>query len=256
MIDTHAHLDFPDFDQDRDAVVDRAREAGIHTIINIATDFDSCDRVLKLAEAYPNMYAVLGIHPHDAKTWNGETSAARLKKLASHPKVVAIGEIGLDYYRDHSPRDAQKRALIGQIGVARELKLPIVIHNRDAFQDIFDVLLDEEAFDLGGVFHCFSGTVEEAQRTIDLGFYISVNGILTYKNATMAEVGAKVRADRVLLETDCPFLTPHPHRGKRNEPANVALSAQKLAELRAVTLDEISRTTDENAARLFRIAAN
>ncbi len=256
MIDTHAHLDFPDFDQDRDAVVDRAREAGIHTIINIATDFDSCERVLKLADAYPSMYAVLGIHPHDSKTWQGDASAARLKKLAAHPKVVAIGEIGLDYYRDHSPRDAQKRALIDQIGVARELKLPIAIHNREAFQDIFDVLLDEEAFDLGGVFHCFSGTVEEAQRTIDLGFYISVNGILTYKNATMAEVGQSVRTDRILLETDCPFLTPHPHRGERNEPAHVALVAQKLAELRSASLEEISRATDENAARLFRIAVN
>jgi TatD DNase family protein len=256
MIDTHAHLDFPDFDSDRDAVVSRAHEAGIHTIINIATDFDSCERVLKLADQYPNMYAVLGVHPHDAKIWEGESSSARLEKLASHPKVVAIGEIGLDYYRDHSPRDAQKRALIGQIAVARELKLPIVIHNRDAFEDIFEILLDEEAFDLGGVFHCFSGTVEEAQRTIDLGYYISVNGILTYKNATMAVVGQKVRADRVLLETDCPFLTPHPHRGKRNEPAHVALVAQKLAELRVSSLEEISRATDENAARLFRIAVN
>jgi TatD DNase family protein len=253
MIDTHAHLDFPDFNDDRDAVVAHALDAGIHTIINIATDFASCERVLKLADHYPNMYAVLGVHPHDAKTWQGDKSAQRLKQLASHHKVVAIGEIGLDYFRDHSPRDLQKKAFIEQIAVARELKLPIVIHNRDAFGDIFDVVLREDAYMVGGVFHCFSGTVVEAEKTIELGFHISVNGILTYKNATMAEVGKSVRLDRILLETDCPFLAPHPHRGKRNEPAYVSLVADRLAELRGINKSEISQQTDANAAQLFRI---
>lgn len=255
MIDTHAHLDFPDFNEDRDAVVSRAHESGIHTIINIATDFESCERVLGLADHYPNMYAVLGVHPHDAKTWQGDKSAQKLKALASHKKVVAIGEIGLDYFRDHSPRDLQKKAFIEQIAVARELKLPIVIHNRDAFGDIFDVVLREDAYMVGGVFHCFSGTVIEAEKTIELGFHISVNGILTYKNATMAEVGKGVRLDRILLETDCPFLAPHPHRGKRNEPAYVSIVADRLAELRGISKADISQQTDANAAQLFRIPA-
>lgn len=255
MIDTHAHLDFKDFDGDRDAVVERAHGAGIHTIINIATDFESCERVLSLADRYPNMFAVLGVHPHDAKTWQGEKSAQKLKQLASHKKVVAIGEIGLDYFRDHSPRDLQRKAFIEQIAVARELKLPIVIHNRDAFGDIFDVVLREDAYMVGGVFHCFSGTVVEAGKTIELGFHISVNGILTYKNATMAEVGKSARLDRILLETDCPFLAPHPNRGKRNEPAYVSLVADCLAELRGASREEISRQTDANAAQLFRIPA-
>jgi len=251
MIDTHAHLDFSDFDEDRDDVVRRAHDIGVHTIINIATDFDSCERVLGLAERYPNMYAVLGVHPHDAKAWEGDKSAEHLKRLAAHPKVVAIGEIGLDYYRDHSPRDVQKRAFIEQIAVARDLKLPIVIHNRDAFGDIFDVVLREDAYMVGGVFHCFSGSVIEAHKTIELGFHISVNGILTYKNATMAAVGQACRLDRILLETDCPFLTPHPHRGQRNEPVHVSLVADKLAGLRGVEKKDISQQTDANAMQLF-----
>ncbi len=255
MIDTHAHLDFKDFDGDRDAVVGRAHEAGIHTIINIATDFESCERVLRLADQYANMYAVLGVHPHDARTWHGDKSAQKLKQLASHEKVVAIGEIGLDYFRDHSPRDLQERAFIEQIAVAKDLRLPIVIHNRDAFGDILDVVLHEDAYMLGGVFHCFSGTVVEAHKTIELGFHISVNGILTYKNATMAEVGQQARVDRILIETDCPFLTPHPHRGKRNEPSYVSLIGDRLAELRGVTREEVARQTDANAAMLFGIPA-
>ncbi len=261
MIDTHAHLDFPDFDADRDDVVKRAHDAGIHTIINIATDFASCERVLALADRYPNMYAALGVHPHDAKDWQGTKSAERLKSLAAHPKVVAIGEIGLDYFRDHSPRDAQKRAFVDQIAVAKELKLPIVIHNRDAFPDIFDIVLREDAYMVGGVFHCFSGTVMEAMKTLELGFHISVNGILTYKNATMIDVGREIRLDRILLETDCPFLAPHPYRGKRNEPSYVLLVAERLAEVRmragsagaSPSPEEISRQTDANARQLFSL---
>ncbi|GAB4314300.1 MAG: hypothetical protein Kow0074_01210 [Candidatus Zixiibacteriota bacterium] len=253
MIETHAHLDFPDFDHDRDAAIGRAADAGIHTIINIGTDFESSEKVIELAESHPRLFAAVGIHPHDAKSWDGDKSSERLKSLARHPKVVAIGEIGLDYYRDHSPRDKQRVAFVEQIAVARELNLPIVIHNREAFGDIFEVLLMEKAYDVGGVLHCFSEGVSEAVKSVDLGFYISVNGILTYKNATMAEVGKAVRLDRILLETDCPFLTPHPHRGTRNEPAYVSLVGQKLAELRGTSVDEISAITDENANRLFRL---
>ncbi|MBD3297760.1 MAG: YchF/TatD family DNA exonuclease [candidate division Zixibacteria bacterium] len=253
MIETHAHLDFPQFDDDREAAIKRAADAGIHTIINIGTDWDSCDRVIELAEAHPRLFAAVGIHPHDAKIWEGDRSSERLKTLAEHPKVVAIGEIGLDYYRNNSPRDKQRVAFVEQIAVAKDMNLPIVIHNRDAFNDIFEVLLMERAYDVGGVLHCFSEGVAEAEKSIDLGFHLSVNGILTYKKATMAEVGKSVRLDRLLLETDCPFLAPHPHRGKRNEPAYVAFVGDKLAELRGTPVDEIADVTDENANRLFRL---
>ncbi len=254
MIDSHAHLDFPDFDQDRPDVVARALAAGVHTIINIATDFDSCQRVIGLAESHPAMYAVVGVHPHDARHWEGDKSAERLRRLAAHPKVVGIGEIGLDYFRNHSPRDQQKAAFIGQLAVARELNLPVVIHNRSAFEDVFALLLDHKGYEVGGVMHCFSEGVEEAQKTIDLGFHLSVNGIITFKDSRMATVGEKVRLDRILLETDCPFLAPHPHRGRRNEPAYIAVVAQKLAELRKCPLEDISSATDANVARLFRIS--
>ena len=255
MTDSHAHLDFPDFDQDREEVIDRAHAAGVQTIINIATDFDSCQRVIALAEKNSRMYAVIGVHPHDAKTWEGERSTDRLKKLASHPKVVGIGEIGLDYYRNHSPRDRQEAAFIDQVGVAIDLGLPIVIHNRDAFDDIFAILLENRAFEVGGVMHCFSEGVEAAQKTIDLGFHLSVNGIITFKNSRMASVAQAVRLDRMLLETDCPFLAPHPHRGRRNEPAYISIVAEKMAELRCCPVAEISAVTDSNAVRLFRLPA-
>jgi len=253
MIDTHAHLDLPEFADDLDSVVGRAREAGVRTIINIATDFASCERVLALADHYDNMFAVLGVHPHDARSWEGERSAQRLKELAEHPKVVGIGEIGLDYYRDRSPRPLQKRAFIDQVEVARELQRPIVIHNRDAFDDIFSILLDHSAFKVGGVMHCFSEGLTEAQQTIDLGFYVSVNGILTFKNSLMADVGRTVRLDRILLETDCPYLAPHPHRGKRNEPANVSFIAARLAELRGCSIENVVKATDTNARAFFRL---
>lgn len=253
MIETHAHLDFPDFDGDRGLAIARAQEAGVHTIINIGTDFDSCERILALAEQHDRLFAVLGIHPHDAKSWDGDRSAQRLKRLADHPKVVGIGEIGLDYFRDHSPRDQQKAVFIEQIAIARELKLPIVIHNRDAFNDLFMILLREKGYEVGGVMHCFSEGVEEAIKTIDLGFHLSVNGILTYKNSSMAAVGQSSRLDRLLLETDCPFLTPSPHRGERNEPSYIPLVAERLAQLRECPVDEVITATDTNATRLFRL---
>lgn len=253
MIETHAHLDFPEFDADRNAAIQRAHDAGIHTIINIGTDFESCERILTLAEQHDRMYAVLGIHPHDAKSWDGERSAERLRRMAGHPKVVGIGEIGLDYFRDHSPRDQQKAVFSAQIAIARELGLPVVIHNRDAFDDLFAILLQDKGWEVGGVLHCFSEGVEEAVKTIDLGFHISVNGILTYKNSSMAVVGQAGRLDRILLETDCPFLAPHPYRGKRNEPSYIPFIAERLAQLRECSVDEVIATTDVNATRLFRL---
>ncbi|MBI3872212.1 MAG: TatD family hydrolase [candidate division Zixibacteria bacterium] len=254
MIDTHAHLDSPDYDADREAVIERAHAAGVHTIIAIATDLESSDRVLALADSHPSVYAAVGVHPHEAKAWEGATSAARLRELAKPPKVVAIGEIGLDYFRDHSPRAAQERAFRDQVQIARELELPIIIHNREAWEDILHLVEETDAAQVGGVFHCFAGSPEDARRIIDLGFHISVNGILTYKNAGMAAVVQHVPADSILLETDCPYLTPHPYRGRRNEPAHVSIVAGRLAELRGVDPTQIERETDANATSLFGLA--
>ncbi|HEX9749753.1 MAG TPA: TatD family hydrolase [candidate division Zixibacteria bacterium] len=253
MIDSHAHLNFDAFDSDRDAVVERAHQAGVHTIINIATDFESCERVLELAERYERTYATVGIHPHDAGIWEGSASTKRLMELAQHPKVVAIGEIGLDYYRNLSPPDQQRRAFIEQMAVARDCQLPIVIHNRDAFDDIFALVLKSGTPSLGGVFHCFSESPQTARQVIDLGFHVSVNGIVTFKNATMSEVARTVRLDRMLLETDCPFLAPHPHRARRNEPSYIPLVAAHIATLRGIDVTDVEAQTDANVRRLFRL---
>jgi len=251
MIDTHAHLDFDQFDDDREAVIGIAHNEGVELIINIGTDFPSSEKSIALAEKYPGIYATVGMHPHDAKTWNSTPDAARLEKLAAHPRVIAIGEIGLDYYRNYSPHGDQKRAFADQIAVARNLHLPIVVHNREAFEDVFKMLLEGGAHDVGGVMHCFAGTVDQAWQTIDYGFYISVGGRLTYKNSRDVPVAAAVPLDKILLETDCPFLTPVPFRGKRNHPALVKYVQAKLAEIKHITEDEVNRVTTTAAQTLF-----
>jgi len=251
MIDTHAHLDFDQFDSDRDAVIKVARSEGVELIVNIGTDFPSSEKSITLAEEYPSIYATVGTHPHDAKTWNSKTDPARLEKLAAHPRVVAIGEIGLDYYRNYSPHGDQKRAFADQIAVARNLHLPIVVHNREAFEDVFKMLLEGGAHDVGGVMHCFAGTVDQAWQTIDYGFYISVGGRLTYKNSGDVPVAKAMPLEKILMETDCPFLTPVPFRGKRNHPALVKYVLAKLAEIKQVAEDEVDRATTAAAKMLF-----
>ncbi len=251
MIDTHAHLDFDQFDKDRESVISQATVAGVELIVNIGTDFRSSAISLALAEAYANIYAVVGLHPHDSKVWDSKTDPARLEKLADHPKVVAIGECGLDYYRNYSPHPDQKRAFADQIAVARNMKLPLVIHNRDAFPDTFDILLKNSAHKVGGVMHCFAGDVEQARQIVDYGFYISVGGRLTYKNSADPANAAAVPLEKILLETDCPFLTPAPLRGKRNHPALVALVRAKLAEIKQLDEDEVDDVTTAAAKKLF-----
>ena len=260
LIDTHAHLDFDRFDADRAAVIERARSAGVVAIVNVGADLPSSRAAVRLAGEYEHIYAAVGIHPHDAKKLDG-AALAELRELAQQPKVVAVGEIGLDFYRDLSPRDVQRRAFQAQLAWAAKLGKPVVIHDRDAHEEIMAVLADWAA-ELGraplagrlGVLHTFSGDLAMAERAIDLGFYLSISGPVTYHNAgQLREIVGALPLDRLLVETDCPFLAPHPHRGKRNEPAHVRLVAERVAELHGISLDELAEATTANACRLFGV---
>jgi len=248
LTDTHAHLDFPQFDGDREEVIERALAAGVRRIINVGADLASSRRAVALAEAHPPIYAAVGVHPHDAKTLTDE-ALAELLGLARHPKVVAIGEIGLDFYRDLSPREAQRQAFERQLALARELGLPVIVHDRNAHAEVMDVLRRRG---LRGVLHCFSGDPEMARQAIEMGFYISVAGPATFKNAKrLPEIVRQLPLERLLIETDCPYLAPHPHRGRRNEPAYVRLVAEAVADIKGLPLEEVARVTTANARALF-----
>lgn len=261
LIDTHAHLDFRQFDPDRQAVVERARAAGVAAIVNVGADLDSSRRAVQLAGEYGMVYAAVGMHPHDAKQLDGAV-LAELRELARQPKVVAVGEIGLDFYRDRSPRDMQRRAFRAQLAWAAKLGKPVVIHDRDAHDEIMEILTDWTAglatsplASRVGVLHTFSGDLSMAERAMALGFYISISGPVTYKNARqLPEIVSALPLDRLLVETDCPFLTPHPHRGKRNEPAYVRLVAERIAALRGIPFDDLAEATTANAKRLFDLS--
>ena len=258
LVDTHAHLDFEKFDRDRPAVLARAREAGVVAIVTIGVDLPSSQEAVALAEAHEAVYATVGMHPHDAKALDGEV-LARLRDLGGHEKVVAVGEIGLDFYRDLSPRDVQRRAFRAQLAWAARLGKPVVIHDREAHGQIMEVLSGWAVEQGGsplegrlGVLHTFSGDLVMAERAIELGFYLSISGPVTYKNARrLAEVVRAVPLERLLVETDSPFLAPHPHRGKRNEPAYVHLVAERVAEIKGLPLDKVAAATTANAERLF-----
>lgn len=251
LIDSHAHLDLPEFDSDRDAVLERARASDVKTIITIGIGRRECREALRLAERIPFVYATVGIHPHNA----GELDLALLDFLEASgrsPRVVALGEMGLDYYRNLSPAEAQRRCFRAQLDLARSLKKPVVVHDRDAHDDTMSILREERAADIGGVLHCFSGDAAMAFACIDLGFSLSIPGTVTFKNAAVVqEVVRRVPLEWLLVETDCPFLTPVPHRGKRNEPAHVRLVAQKIAEIKGISLEEVAAATTANARRVF-----
>lgn len=249
MIDTHCHIDFRDFDHDREEVIVQAAEYGVDRLINIGVDIRSCRRSFTLADSYENIYCTVGIHPHDSKTLTNDV-LAEMEKMAEHPKVVGIGEIGLDYYRDLSPRDIQKKAFIRQLDLAVDLKLPVVIHIRQAMEDAVSII-ENYAGRLRGVFHCFRGTIEQARHLAAMEFHISVNGMLTYKNSKTATVAQQADLETILIETDCPYLTPAPYRGKRNVPAYVKYVCAKLAELRDMKFAEIDKITTRNAEKLF-----
>lgn len=254
LTDTHAHLDDDAFAGDRAEVIERARAAGIDRIINIGADMPGSRASLMLARRHAFIWAVVGCHPHvaDAVT---ERDYAELTELLSDPRVVAVGEIGLDYYRSRTPIELQKELFRRQIRLAREMGKPVVIHDRDAHEDTLAILREERADEIGGVLHCFSGDAELARRSLDLGFYIGFDGPLTFSNGQRARQAAlAVPADRLLLETDCPYLTPEPHRGQRNEPAYLVHTAQQLAQLKGMSLAELAAETNANANRLFGLS--
>ncbi len=254
LFDTHVHVDSSQYRDDREAVIQRALEAGVDLILNIGYNEATCRRTLDLAARYPFMCASVGIHPHHAAEVTEETYSW-LRKMARNPKVVALGEIGLDYYRDLSPRDTQAEVFRRQIALARELRLPVIIHDRDAHRDIVAILKEEKASEVGGVLHCFSGDWVMARECLNLGFHISLAGPVTFPNGLTAQEVAKLAPlDRLLIETDCPYLAPTPHRGKRNEPAHVRLVAEKIAALRRMPLERLAEVTRENGIKLFGLA--
>lgn len=253
MFDSHAHLQDPKLKKDLDNILKRAQDAGVDRIACIGYDLASSQDAVLIARKYRQVYAVVGIHPHDAQTMTPEV-LEKLKSLASDPKVVAIGETGLDYYRDLSPREKQKAAFVEQIKLAQVVGKPIVIHDRDANQDVIDIIKKYNAGKNGGIMHCYSGNLPLALEAIKAGFYISFAGPVTYKNARKSqEVVVKIPMDRLLVETDCPYLTPEPLRGKSNEPANIKYTVEKIAVLRNQHPDEVAYLTERNACRVYRI---
>jgi TatD DNase family protein len=253
LIDTHTHLDDTRYNDDLEAVVARAREAGVEAFVTIGCDLTTSQAAVALADHYPFVYASVGVHPHEVKHiqdgWYDE-----FRRLAKRNNVVAFGEIGLDYHYNHSPPKEQRERFREQIQLARELKLPVIIHTREAQEDTISILREEKASDIGGVFHCFSGDAWLAKDALDLGFSLSFSGILTFQNATMLhEIARNTPLDRLLIETDCPYLTPVPYRGKRNEPAYVSQVAKQLASLHNMSLDEVAGRTSDNAKKLFKI---
>jgi TatD DNase family protein len=271
LVDSHAHLDFPQFDADREAVIGRAREAGVVAILNVGTDLASSRAAVALAEEYEFIYAAVGVHPHDAKT---VTAAVldELRVLARHPKVVAVGEIGLDYYRDLSPRPVQRRAFADQLALAAGLALPVVVHSREAHDDVMAALQEWRGFLPGGgteggasppvggieggvgVLHSYSAGPERLEEVLRLGFSIGISGPVTFPKADrLRAVAETVPLERLLVETDCPYLTPEPYRGRRNEPAYVRYVVEAVARTRGMLAEAVARATADNARRLFGI---
>jgi len=252
LIDTHCHLETDVFDRDRDEVILRARDAGIVYTIAIGSNEESNIKGLRLCDDYPEIFAAVGIHPHDARTLKEELYE-EIRCWAKHPKVVAIGEIGLDYYYMHSPKEVQIEAFRRQIAIAKESGLPIIVHSREAKNDTLQILM-EEAKGVAGVLHCFSGDMEMAKKAISMGFYISIAGPVTFKNAKrLREIASAIPDEFLLIETDAPYLSPEPMRGKRNEPSFLRYTAQTIAQLRGVNFADIARITTHNAMRLFKI---
>jgi TatD DNase family protein len=255
LFDTHAHLHFPEFGSDLAAVLDRARAAGVLGMVTIGTDRETNPAAVRLAERWSDVYATVGIHPHDAAEATDADFEAMESLVRSSAKVVALGEMGLDFFRNLSPRDVQERVFRRQLRLAHRLGKPVVVHCRDAYPEALTILAGERAGEIGGVMHCFSADVEVAKRCLDLGLLISLAGPVTYKNTrSLPDVARFVPEDRLVVETDCPFLPPHPYRGQRNEPAYVALTAGRVAELRGTDVHALGEATTRNAERLFKLS--
>src|SRR4030067_3809909 len=253
LIDSHAHLEMPEFKKDLEAVIQRAKESGVEYIFTVGTEKKDWSRALEIANSHPSIYAILGVHPHNAKEIDDQTYPT-LKEKCRNGKVKAYGEIGLDFFRNLSPRDIQLKRFREQIGLAKELRFPIVVHDREAHQETMEILRSEKAEECGGIIHCFSGDYEMAKVCIDMGFYISVPGSVTFKNSEdLRELVERIPLESLLVETDDPFLTPEPFRGKRNEPSYVRYTAQKVAENKEVSLEKVAEVTSENALRVYRL---
>ncbi len=253
LIDSHAHLEMPDFKRDLEEVIQRAKESDVRYIFTVGTEMRDWQRTLEIANSHPSIYAILGVHPHNAKEIDDETYPT-LRELCRNGKVKAYGEIGLDFYRNLSSRDVQLRRFREQIGLARELGLPIVVHDREAHQETLEILRSEKAEQCGGIIHCFSGDYEMAKACLEVGFSISIPGSITFKNAeSFREIVKKIPLESLLVETDAPFLTPEPFRGKRNEPSYIRYTAQKVAEIKKVSFEKVAEVTTENALRVYRL---
>jgi TatD DNase family protein len=253
FVDSHAHIDGPEYDDDRDAVITRAQESGVKTILNVGTGdphSDAFARTVQLAKEHENIYAAIGVHPHDARLYDDAAEAKLNELMAQSSKVIAWGEIGLDYHYDNSPREMQREVFRRQLRAANARGLPVVIHTREADADTIEIL--QEGQPLAGIMHCFSGSLELARGAMELGFYISFSGNITFKKAEdLRAIAAEIPLERILVETDCPYLTPVPFRGKRNEPARVVDVGRGLAEARGMSLEEIGQVTSANFAALF-----
>lgn len=253
FIDTHVHLNADQYEEDLQEVIDRALEAKVERMVVIGFDRKTIERTMQLIEQYDFVYGVIGWHPVDAIDCTPQ-DLEWIEQLASHPKIVGIGETGLDYYWDKSPKDVQQELFRKQIQLAQKINLPIVIHNRDATGDVVQILREENAASVGGVMHCFSGSVETARECIAMNFMISLGGPVTFKNARLPkEVATEIALEHLMIETDAPYLAPHPHRGKRNEPAFVPLVAEEIARLKGLTIEEIAQATTANAKNFFGI---
>ena len=253
FIDTHAHLFYPNFNDDVDETIKRAKDSGVDYILVPATDLASSAQAIQLAEKYDFIFASVGIHPHDTAEWE-DSLIDQLREMAKHEKVRAIGEIGLDYYYDFSPREKQLVAYEAQINLALELELPIIVHNRDSNDDIMEFARKFKETPLKAQYHCFAGSLKDARELIEMGHYVSFTGNITFKKAdTLRNIVKGIDSENMLIETDSPFLTPVPHRGKRNEPSNVKYVAEKIAELHGLRTEDIARTTSYNAFKLYGI---
>jgi TatD DNase family protein len=253
LIDAHAHLELEPLVLDSEGVVRRAIAAGVIAIVTVGIDLEDVRMALRIADRFSNVFACVGFHPHNAGMASDD-SLAKMEHLANHPKVVGYGEVGLDFFRNLSPRDQQIVAFRTQLGMAKKLGKPVVIHLRDAYAEGLDMLEEAAPFPSGGVVHCFSGTLADATRVLELGFHISIPGTVTYKkNEALRSIVSVLPEDRILLETDCPFLAPEPFRGKDNEPALIVHTARRVAEVREASVQEIAATTTANAGRLFKL---
>ncbi len=253
MIDSHAHYDNEKFSLDRDDVIQKAFASGVTHIVNPGCDVKSSKEAVHLAESFQGFFAAVGFHPHDASSYTEEDMSI-LESLCLHAKVVAIGEVGLDYHYDFSPRDVQKHVLEEHIRLAKRTGLPLILHDRESHRDLMDTVIREQAMDVGGVFHCWSGSREMAEEAVRLGFYIGIGGSVTFKNAKKTvEVATHIPLNRILIETDCPYLAPEPHRGSRNWSGLMVHVLEKLAFLRNTSVEEMEQITTENAIRLFKL---